>query len=268
VTAVCFNIVAVADNKHKLIVNFDIVNTTDQGQLCPVATKAMEALEVKEITALADKGFHTGKDLSDCKGAYITTIVAQPERKNKNVDPAYQTAKFKYDKEKNTYTCPQGAVLTTNGKSYEKKKEGRATYSVQKYVTDQCVNCIARTLCTKAESKEIERSEYQDVVDENNKRVAENLPLYKTRPLIIEHPFGTIKRSWGYYYTLLKGIKKVNGEMAIIFTIYNLRRAMSILGVSELISRLKARKEANKGKKPGILRCFKMYNILGIAIAA
>ena len=46
-------------------------------------------------------------------------------------------------------------------------------------------------LCTKAKSREIERSEYQDVVDENNKRTFENLQLYKQRPLIIEHIFGT-----------------------------------------------------------------------------
>ena len=84
-----------------------------------------------------------------------------------------------------------------------------------------------------------ERSEYQDAVDENNKRTDENMPVYKIRQQITEHPFGTIKRSWGYTCTLVKGIEKVNGGMSIIFTMYNIRRAMSILGVSELISRLK-----------------------------
>ena len=268
VTAVCFNIEAVSDSKHSLIVDFDTINTTDQGQLCPMATKAMEALGVKEITVLADKGYHSGKDLSDCKKAHITTIVPPIERTNKNADSAYQTSKFVYDKEQDAYTCPQGAILTTNGTVYDKVKKGRATYAVQKYVTDQCLTCIARILCTKAESKEIERSEYQDVVDENNKRTKENKTLYKTRPLIIEHPFGTIKRSWGYTYTLLKGIKKVNGEMAIIFTMYNIRRAMSIIGVKELINKLKAIKEANKAKKSGILRCFGVYNNVGSQMAA
>ena len=35
-------------------------------------------------------------------------------------------------------------------------------------------------------------------------------------------------------------MEKVNDEFAIIFTIYHLRRAMSILGLEELIKRLKA----------------------------
>jgi hypothetical protein len=193
---------------------------------------------------------------------------AYPEKSNKNIDPAYQTSQFVYDKDQDAYTCPQGAALTTNGNQYDKVKKGRTTYSVKKYVTDQCLACVARLLCTKAKSREIERSQYQDAVDENNKRVDENLPLYKTRQQIIEHPFGTIKRSWGYTYTLLKGIKKVNGEMSIIFTMYNIRRAMSILGVKELISRLKAQKAANKAQKTGILRCFDLFGTGGRAMAA
>ena len=116
VTNVCYNVQAVADNKHSLIVDFETINTTDQGQLCPMATKAMEALGVEEITVLADKGYHTGKDLQDCKEAHITTVVAYPERNNKKIDPAYQTSEFNYDKDQDVYTCPQGAILTTNGK--------------------------------------------------------------------------------------------------------------------------------------------------------
>ena len=126
----------------------------------------------------------------------------------------------------------------------------------------------SKDTCTKGKRKEIERSQYQDVVDENNKRTLENLQLYKQRPLMTEHIFGTFKRSWGYTYTLLKGIKKVNTEMSIIFTVYNVRRAMSILGVEELISRLKAKKSAQKGQKPGILRCFDISAAMSRTIAA
>jgi len=62
--------------------------------------------------------------------------------------------------------------------------------------------------------------------------------MYQKRKEIIEHPFGTIKRNWGYTYTLLKGIEKVTGEFALIFTAYNLRRAISILGVNALLEKV------------------------------
>jgi len=268
ITDVCYNVQAVADSKHSLIVEIETINTGDQGQLCSMATGAMKALGVEEIIAIADKGYHTGKDLEDCKKGHITTIVAYPERDNKNIDPAYQTSNFIYNNQQDEYTCPQGAVLTTNGKQYDKNKEGRSSYSVKRYVTDQCLLCVARYLCTKSKSKAIERSQYQDVVDENNKRTDENMPLYKTRQQIIEHPFGTIKRNWGYTYTLVKGIEKVNGEMSIIFTVYNIRRAMSILGINELISRLKQWKAAYNSTKASILSSLLIHNFYRTRIAA
>jgi len=259
ITDVCYNVQAVVDSRHCMIVEFDTINTTDQGQLSPMLTKAMEALDVKEITALADAGYHVGKDLQDCKEQGITTIVAPVERLNSKIDPAYQTSKFTYDKEQDCYSCPQGAILRTNGNEYEKKKKNRTTYSVKKYVTEQCLTCAAKFLCTRAKSREIERSQYQDVVDENNKRVYENPHLYKLRQQMIEHIFGTIKRSWGYTYTLVKGREKVNGEMAIIFTMYNMRRAMSIFGVKELMNRLKSWKPEYKAEKTAILRFMLRY---------
>jgi transposase len=253
ITDVCFNVQAVGDSKYSLIVDFDTVNTTDQGQLNVMAGKAMEALEVKEITVLADKGYHTGKDLNACKENNITTIVSYPQRYNKDIDPAYQTDKFIYNEQQDNYTCPAGAVLTTNGHSYEKKRKGRASYFVKKYETGNCSTCPFKGLCTKARNRIIERSEWQDIIDENNRRVDENPDKYKKRPQINEHPFGTIKRSWGYTYTLLKGLQKVNGEMAITFTMYNLRRVMSILGIKGLIERLKQWKTGQKGQKQGII---------------
>ena len=47
------------------------------------------------------------------------------------------------------------------------------------------------------------------------------------------------KRKWGYNHTNLKGLEKVNGEMALIMTVYNLKRAMNILGIEKLIEKLK-----------------------------
>jgi len=84
----------------------------------------------------------------------------------------------------------------------------------------------------------IERSEHQDVVDRNNKRLHEQKELYRRRQAIVEHPFGTIKRAWGFSYTLVKGLNKVNGEMGLIFTAYNFVRAKNILGFDKFMQLL------------------------------
>jgi hypothetical protein len=45
---------------------------------------------------------------------------------------------------------------------------------------------------------------------------------YKQRQMIVEHPFGTIKRSWGAYYFLTKRKISVSTEIALSFLAYNL----------------------------------------------
>ncbi|SRR6266498_26475 len=242
IAEISYNIQAVTDSKHSLIVEFDTINENDQNQLSNMTGKAMQALAVKQITAIGDKGYHVGKQLQLCKEQGATTLVAYYDRssRSKQIDPAYQTDKFIYDGVKDIYICPQGAVLTTNGKYYEKIRKSRTSYFIKKYNTQQCLTCPVKKLCTSAQrTRQIERSQYQEVIDENNKRVDANMALCKKRQQIVEHPFGTIKRGWGYSYTLLRSIKKVNGEVAIIFTMYNLRRVISILGVTELLSRLR-----------------------------
>ncbi len=49
--------------------------------------------------------------------------------------------------------------------------------------------------------------------------------------MIVEHPYGTIKGSWGAYYFLTRGLRSVSAEMALVFTAYNMRRVVNIVGV-------------------------------------
>ena len=63
---------------------------------------------------------------------------------------------------------------------------------------------------------------------------------YRRRQAMVEHPFGTIKRGWGFGYTLLKGKDKVGIEFSIIFLCYNLRRTITILGINGLKQALKS----------------------------
>jgi hypothetical protein len=80
-------------------------------------------------------------------------------------------------------------------------------------------------LCTgrKDGGREIERSQYAGAVGINKNNYRNNPELYRKRQEINEHIFGTIKRVWGFSYTNLKGLKKVNGEWSLIMTVYALR---------------------------------------------
>ena len=56
------------------------------------------------------------------------------------------------------------------------------------------------------------------------------------RRMLAEHPFGTMKRAFNQGYLLLKGLRKVKGEVGFTMLAYNMRRAFNILGVGTLIA--------------------------------
>ena len=59
--------------------------------------------------------------------------------------------------------------------------------------------------------------------------------LMTQRQAIVEHPYGTIKRQWGFNYILTKkGIKRASADAGLMFVAYNIRRIMNILGKDEL----------------------------------
>ncbi|MFZ1514186.1 MAG: IS1182 family transposase [Saprospiraceae bacterium] len=244
VVEVCYNIQTAVDEKHKLIVATHTLNRNDRNAMSDIALEAKENLQLESFVALLDKGYHNGKEIKQCEDAKIVTIVAPSAIVNSNLHgttPDYVVTNFIYHENTDTYTCPEGRTLSTTGTWHKKSGRGNTSHQFKKYRTPDCKTCPVKHLCTGRASggREIERSEYAAAVEANNKRYTENATLYRKRQEINEHVFGTIKRKWGYYYTNLKGLKKVNGEHSLIMLVYNIKRCFNILGVPELIEKLK-----------------------------
>ncbi len=91
-------------------------------------------------------------------------------------------------------------TLTTTGKWHQAK-----TYLFKRYTTRDCLSCPIKSLCSKAKyGKGIQRSEYQELIEKNKQRVERYQNYYKRRQAIVEHPYGTIKRHWGFNYIITK----------------------------------------------------------------
>ncbi|WP_427338152.1 transposase [Caloranaerobacter sp. DY30410] len=86
--------------------------------------------------------------------------------------------------------CPQGQILEC--KRYRKiQGEKYKVYSN----FEACKKCVFKDKCTKAKKgREVIRWVHQDLLDEIDKQTKENKEKYKQRQMIVEHPFGTIKR--------------------------------------------------------------------------
>ena len=236
-----YNVQAVSDSKNKLLIAADTGDVNDTKALAVMVNKAKENIgDVENV--LADKGYHSGRELKACEKLGVTTFISPKESSSTKKNPDFAMKSFVYDKQGDTYACPAGEILHTNGKWYNKTlKNGRKSYQVKHYKTKACNGCHLRAQCTtNKHGRLIERTEYQQYVTRNNDRVNQNPDYYRQRQQIIEHQFGTLKRHWHFDYTLTKGKGKVLGEVYLIFTGYNLRRLMSIFDFKTLMSKIKA----------------------------
>jgi transposase len=235
VVNVGYNIQAATDAKHKLFINNDTGAVNDTHALSPMALDAKKLLNVNEMDVIADKGYTTGKHIAICQDNAITTY-SSPKAHSSQHNGLFDMQIFKYNKENDYYTCPANKILSTNGKIYNK-----ANHKVKHYKNRQaCKTCELRAQCTKNKNgRFIERSIYQEALEENQKRVESNPDYYRLRQQIIEHQFGTLKRQWGFTYTLMKGKENVLSEVNLMMICYNLRRLMSIFSINDLKNKLK-----------------------------
>jgi len=233
---ICYNVQTVVDGKHSLIVDYDVTNNpTDHGQLSQMAKRAQEVFETEEIDVLADKGYYSANELKKCQKANLKTYVAKPKTANATGDKGFYANKFSYDSELDHYICPAGQVLPF---ACHRKVKGEITgRDYRNYKV--CKVCAMKDRCTKSKrGRSIYRNIGQNLLDEVDKRTNENKELFKKRQMIVEHPFGTIKRSFGYYYFLTRRLISVKTESALHFLAYNLTRVINILGVKEIVRRL------------------------------
>lgn len=223
------------DSKYKLFINNSTGTVNDTNSLSPMALDAKKLLKLKSFDVITDKGYTTGKQIHICTENNITTY-SSPKANSSQHNGLFDMEIFKYNKEEDSYTCPNNKTLKTNGTVYNKRN-----HKVKHYKNRQaCKDCPIREQCTKNKNgRYIERSIYQEDLEENAKRVESNPYYYQMRQQIIEHQFGTLKRQWGFTYTLMKGKENVLTEVNIMMIIYNLRRSMSILGIEVLKNKLK-----------------------------
>lgn len=60
------------------------------------------------------------------------------------------------------------------------------------------------------------------------------------KQITVEHPYGTIKRQWGFYYIITKRrLKRASADVGFMFVAYNLRRLISIVDKNRLTKFLK-----------------------------
>ena len=238
ITEVAYNVQTTVDSKNNIPIDYKVTNQNDSKAMGNMVQRAKSILRTNDFTVLYDKGFHTGSELKTAQDIGVETIVAVPgvPSTSQAPDPLFNYEFFTYSKEDDTYTCPQGKILSTNGSWYKERTSSGNIIWFKQYKTKACKHCRLRSECTRSKKgRLIQRSEYAEYYERNRNNTLEKEHLYKRRQAIVEHPYGTIKRQWGFNYVLTKqGINRASADVGFMFIAYNLRRIGNILTMNLL----------------------------------
>ncbi|HEX4160568.1 MAG TPA: IS1182 family transposase [Rhizomicrobium sp.] len=227
---VAYNAQIVVDAKHDLIAAFDLTSEgNDQTLLYPMAQQAKEALGVNSLTVLADTGYSNGEHGELCHAAQITAIVPRPATVNPRGEAYFSRDKFGYDAENDSYRCPAGQTLTLHRVSQTEQKK-------EYWNARACRGCPLKAQCTKTGKRSIVRSFYEDAREAMHRQAKSDPKWMKLRASLVEHPIGTMKWMMGYPRFLLRGSLKAKAELAFAVLGYNLKRAISIMGVHSILA--------------------------------
>jgi hypothetical protein len=96
-----------------------------------------------------------------------------------------------------------------------------------------CQSCVFLS-CPGINYNQKEMAEYLELRSND-----ESKRLMAQRKEIVEHPFGTLKRSLGYTIFLLQGMEKVTAEFNLMCSAYNLKRVFNIVGFQNLLAAIR-----------------------------
>ena len=246
-----YNVQTAVDGKNGLIAEYDVTNqTTDMGLMHDVAMKAKDVLEINApIDLIADKGYNASTDMAKCYAEQMTAHVCMDTdafdiciETDEDIEKptSHLNGRCVYLEDRNICICPMGEILYPATYRWDKR-------CTKFYNSKACRVCKHR--CTLTVQKQFEVSmppskftkEYNaEGLKVKQVRITPNRELLKKRKSLSEHPFGMVKRDMDAGYLLTRGLRNVDGEFALAFMVFNMKRALTLLGAEKLIQEARA----------------------------
>jgi len=245
-THAAYNVQSTTDGKHGLIVQAQAVSqSTDFNQLSVQVQAATENIGKTPKHTCADAGY---SDVDDTKkiDPRINVIVPSTNQAqgDKGLVPVlpFDKRHFVYDDKADEYICPNGKHLKSVG--FTDHTHYKIRYQANGLDCQTCSHFGDPHLgkCTQSPNgRRIVRladEKFKEQLEANYKR-PENQAIYKLRKQMVEHPYGHIKHNLSAGQFMLRGIAKVNAEVSLLATCFNLARMITIAGgISQLLGKL------------------------------
>jgi transposase len=240
-----YNAQNVVEGKNKLIVAADVCNQqTDKRLLGAMVEQTIEVkkeLGIEEQSDMvADAGYFNETDVlayQQEQTIRVTVPIAAEGERQGSKEKGLGLEKFHYDPEQDTWVCPLGVSLRRITAQPEADKNGRLTWKYRAN-EEECAACPKRSCCTKGGGGRMlrvsvrhkELKAYFEKLEDPERKA-----LIRKRKELVEHPFGTIKRTLGFGHFLQRGLEAVGAEFQFTCFIYDLKRVLNLLPLDTLM---------------------------------
>ena len=230
-----YNVQCAVDAEHHMNVAHEVVTDgIDRDLLTSMAEQAREAMGQEDLTAVADRGYYKGEEILKCERAGIAAIVPKSLTSNNRAQGLFDKQDFVYVAADDEYRCPANQRAIWRFTTVERGM------NLRRYWSSACPRCPIKAQCTSSNYRRVTRWEHEQVLESMQERLDRQPEMMRVRRRTVEHPFGTLKHWMGWTHFLMKTLPNVKTEMSLHVLAYNLKRAMQIFGVSELLQALHA----------------------------
>jgi len=232
-----YNIQNTVDNDSHFITSCEVTDyPNDFNSLEENMDTLKEQLGLIPESCLADSGYANEEQIQSLEKQGIECIVSFPNEHECKKIERKNGIHFTYDPNADSYKCSQGKTMLLTEKNRKKRK-----HFYNGYKCKECGECPVKQYCTTcATGRIIYRridGEWLNAYKEKSK-TKEFKEKFRKRKCVVEHPFGTMKYYMGQIPILLRGKKKVQIEMDLYSTGYNLIRLRNVETVPVLLEKL------------------------------
>ena len=234
-----YNVQTGVDSKNKMIVLAEVIQEgNDLTSIANNCKQTQEQLGITPAIVLADAGYGHLSQIEAIESSGETTCIIPITDCPSKIKEKQHGIKFTYEKESDSYIC-------SKGKRLKAKKNGRTqhgkTYDIYQAKKADCTHCPLFGKCTTSKNgRMLKIPQNQSFREQYTKRLetSRSKELIKERKSQIEHVFGTLKRWMGKVPLLLTSQDKVQTEIDIYTTAYNLRRLLNIERMPLLLAKV------------------------------
>ena len=228
-----YNVQTVVDAEHALIVAHEVTTqAADNTSLQPMAEAARAALEQPTLNVVADAGYSNGAQAEALESQGIVAHVPANRAVNNQGDGSlFDRRSFSYDEATDTMRCPAGQTLR---RKQLHRKDRTVIYAAE---VGACGSCVLKARCTASPRRLVTRHLHEAALQRMHARATPE--VMRLRRCVVEHPFAGLKyRIFEKPRFLLRGRWGAGTEMSLATLVWNLKRAMAVLGTTALAERL------------------------------